>query len=347
MAAIKLGIVGLGRSGYGMHVKELEAYKDKFVFVAGCDIIPERAESFAKEFGAKAYTDIKDLLADPEVELVDIATVSKDHLEHAKMALLAGKDVFLDKPFALNTRDARELVELGSREGGPRLFIRHNRRFEYGFEKAMELIKSGIIGDVFEIKLTRNGYQRRNDWQTLKAFGGGQVANWGPHIIDHSLQFCGGEYEELFTDLKQIAWLGDRDDHVKIVFKGKNGCIVDMEISGGAALPTPNYVVYGTKGAFMSCNEGFKVKYLDPNVALPEAHVIAETWPQDAGFGNPEVLPWKEEIVAFPQDDDGTGRIWPALYDAFKGIKDFPITLEQAYKVVEVIEKARLGTIFE
>ena len=181
----------------------------------------------------------------------------------------------------------------------------------------------------------------------MKAFGGGQVANWGPHIIDHSLQFCGGEYEELFTDLKQIAWLGDRDDHVKIVFKGINGCIVDMEISGGAALPTPNYIVYGTKGAFMSCSEGFRVRYLDPDKTLPEAHVIAETWPQNAGFGNPEVLPWKEEIVAFPQDDDGTGRIWAALYDAVKGIKDFPITLEQAYKVVEVIEKARIGTIFE
>lgn len=345
---IKIGLIGIGRAGYGMHTAELRSRQDKFVFTAGCDILPERAAMFAEKFGAKAYTDPADLIQDPNVELVDIATLSRDHYAHAKMALLAGKDVFLEKPFAMSTAQAKELIRLGSQPGGPHLYIRHNRRFEYGFEAVIEIIASGLLGEVFQIKLARNGFQRRNDWQTLKEFGGGQICNWGPHIIDHSLQFCGGDYVELFHDLKQAAWLGDRDDHVKLVFKGVNGRIVDMEISGGAALPAPEYTVYGTRGALISENGGFRLRYLDPEAELPEAHVKPEAWPLDPiMFGNPEKLPWKEEFHALPGDGDGTARIWDALYDTIRHHKPFPITSDQAYKVIAVIEEARCGTVFE
>ena len=345
---IKIGLVGLGRAGYAMHTRELASRKDKFIFVAGCDNIFERATSFAEEFGAKAYTDIKELIADPEVELVDIATRSIDHLAHAKLALEAGKDVFLEKPFALNTDEAKELIKLGSQPAGPHLYIRHNRRFEFGFEMVTDIINSGILGDVYQIKLCRNGYQRRNDWQTLKSSGGGQICNWGPHIIDHALRFCGGDYTELFTDLKQTAWLGDRDDHVKLVFRGINRRVVDMEISGGAALPSPEYLVYGSRGALVSEKGGFKLRYLDPTQPLPLAKVKGETWPQNAGFGNPETLPWVEEFRPLPTTGgDGSTRIWDHLYETIRNHVAFPVTQEQSYKVIEVIEKARLGTIFE
>ncbi len=344
---IKIGLVGIGRAGYSMHTAELASRTDKFQFVAGCDVIPERVAMFSEQFGAKGYAKVEDLVNDPEVELVDIATVSRDHFEHAKLALKAGKDVFLEKPFAISTAEAKELIRLGSQPGGPHLYIRHNRRFEYGFETVQNIIDSGILGNVYEIKLTRNGFQRRNDWQTLKEFGGGQICNWGPHLIDHALRFCEGDYVELFHDLKQVAWLGDRDDHIKLVFKGVNHRIVDMEISGGAALRTPEYIVYGSRGALVSENGGFKLRYLDPDQELPEVTLKPETWPINAGFGNPEVLPWKEEFRTLPTDGDGTARIWDALYETLRNHKPFPITLEQSYKVIEVIEKAKLGTIFE
>lgn len=314
---IKIGLVGIGRAGYSMHVRELADRRDKFVFTAGCDILPERAEAFAREFQAKAYTRIEDIVADPHVELVDIATVSRDHYAHARLALQAGKDVLLEKPFAVNMEQAGRLIELGRRPGGPRLYVRHNRRFERGFEMVNEIIDSGLLGTVFEIKLTRNGYQRRNDWQTLKEYGGGQILNWGPHIIDHSLCFCGGGYEDMFSDLRHVTWAGDREDHVKIVFRGRNGRIVDMEISGGTGVPTPEYVVYGTRGGLISEPRGLRLRYLDPTVALPEVRVVPSAWPVDADFANSEKLPWVEEHreIAF----EGIDRIWDALYDSIRG----------------------------
>ena len=345
---IRIGLVGLGRAGNGMHRGEIRARKDKFTFAAVCDIIEERTVPFVEEFGAKAYTSYEDMLADPEVELVSIATRSADHYKHAKMALLAGKDVFLEKPFALNTAEAKELIKLGSQPAGPHLYIRHNRRFEFGFQMVMDIIDSGILGNVYQIKLCRNGFQRRNDWQTLKSSGGGQICNWGPHIIDHALRFCGGDYTELFTDLKQTAWLGDRDDHVKILFRGVNDRVVDLEISGGAALPSPEYLVYGSRGALVSEKGGFKLRYLDPTQPLPHAEVKGETWPQNAGFGNPETLPWVEEFRPLDlSHGDGSDNIWDHLYETIRTGKAFPVTLDQSYKVIEVIEQAKLGTIFE
>ena len=183
---IRIGLVGLGRAGHGMHKKELETRQDKFQFYAVCDIIEERTKPFVEEFGSKPYTSYEEMLKDDNVELVSIATRSCDHYKHAKMALLAGKDVMLEKPFCMHPEESRELIALGSQPAGPHLYIRHNRRFEKGFCKAMEIIDSGILGEVFEIKLSRNSYQRRCDWQTISEFGGGQLLNWGPHIIDHS-----------------------------------------------------------------------------------------------------------------------------------------------------------------
>ena len=111
---IKVGMLGLGRAGMGMHLNEYRPRLDKFQIYGVCDLIPERSEKVAAEFGSKIYRDFDELLADEEVELVDIATRSCDHYAHAKKALLAGKDVMLEKPFAMTYAEARELADLGS-----------------------------------------------------------------------------------------------------------------------------------------------------------------------------------------------------------------------------------------
>lgn len=342
---IRIGLIGLGRAGYGMHRSELSYRKDKFVFTAVCDIIEERTRVFADEFGSRTYTKIEDILNDPDVELISIATRSVDHFHHAKQALLAGKDVMIEKPFCMSKTQADELIELGSEPAGPHLYVRHNRRFEGVFEKVCEIIDSGILGDVYEIKLTRNSYQRRNDWQTIREFGGGQLLNWGPHIIDHSLRLCGGDYTEMYSNIKHIAAAGDCEDHVKIIFTGINNRIVDMEISGGTAVRTPEYIVYGSRGSIVSERGGIHLKYLDPTVQLTPIKADPATPGTAASFGNSEQLVWIEEDI-LPSHGD-IDRIWDALYDSIRYGKKYPIELNQAVKVVEVIEKVKAGTIFE
>ena len=343
---IRIGLVGLGRAGVGMHIQELESRKDKFVIVAVCDEIEERRNTWAEKLGAKAYATIEELVKDPDVELVDIATRSCDHYAHAKIALLAGKDVQLEKPFCTKAEESAELVALGSQPAGPHLYIRHNRRFENGFEQVNKIIDSGIIGTVYQIKLARNGYDRRRDWQTLHEFGGGQLLNWGPHIVDHSLRFCGGACNVVYSDIQHIAAGGDCEDHIKIVFTGINGRIVDMEISGGCAIDVPEYTMYGSKGSLVSTPDGFKVRYLNPEIILPPVVSDPATPGSGQSFGSNEKLEWKEEVIPYEHYGD-CPRIWDHLYAAIREGKPFPVTLQQALDVITVITDVKAGTIFE
>ena len=342
---IRIGIVGLGRIGMSSHRNAYLARQDKYKVVAACDLIEDRMKKYSDTFGCRTYGSIEDLIADPEVEIVDIATRSCDHYAHAKMALLAGKSVLVEKPFCETYAEAKELVELGSQPAGPKVFVRHNRRFELGFVKVNEIINSGILGDVYEVRLARNSYQRRNDWQTIKEFGGGQLLNWGPHIVDHSLQFCGGAYENMFAQIRRVAAVGDAEDHIKIVFKGVNGRIVDMEISGGVSQKVPEYMVYGTRGSIIGEGKTLKLKYLDPEVELADIKANPETPVEGAAYGNGETLVWKQETLEVNLGED-PGVIWDHFFEAYRNNLPYPISADQALSVVKVIEDAKIGTEF-
>ncbi|MGE9292944.1 MAG: Gfo/Idh/MocA family protein, partial [Puniceicoccales bacterium] len=183
---IKVGIWGLGRAGLITHVSELQQYPQQFEIRAGMDIDPERNRIFSEKTGAPAYDSEEAFLQAPDVDLISIATRSQDHVSHCERALSTGKFVFLEKPIALTRADGARLLELDKQYPG-KLFLRHNRRFEAPFNNIKGIIASGKLGQVVEIKLCRHSYFRRSDWQTLLSCGGGQLNNWGPHIIDHAL----------------------------------------------------------------------------------------------------------------------------------------------------------------
>lgn len=347
MNAIKVGLAGIGRAGWYMHCAELDKRADKFTIVAACDIVPDRRARMAERYGCRTVASISELVRDDEVELVSIATRSPEHVPHAMLALRAGKHVFLEKPIALNMAEAQQLREAAAKSRG-KLYFRHNRRFEPAFTHINEIIRSGILGDVFEVKLRRNGYQRRSDWQTLLACGGGQLNNWGPHIVDHALQLLGAPVADQWSDLKCIAALGNAEDHLKIVLRGTNGRVVDMEISGGAALPEPEYIIFGKRGALICQGDDITLKYLQPGYTPPAERASPDTPALEYAFGKGGELPWVQETIkvqpSVPCDMDD---IWDHLYATLREGKAFPITTEQAMEVVRVIESAKRGTRFQ
>lgn len=339
--SIGIGIVGLGRAGWGMHCRELDERPEKFTVVAGCDEIGERRERLAERYDCSVYETLDDLIADPRVELVDIATRSMDHLEHASRALAAGKDVFLEKPICLSHDEALRLKQAADASTAS-LFIRHNRRFDPDFIHVKRIIESGVLGEVFEIRLARHNYQRRDDWQTLKEFGGGQLLNWGPHIIDHALRFIDGKVKRQDSHLRRVAAVGDAEDHIKIVLEGEAGCIVDLEISGGVSLGEPPYRVFGTRGTLVLADNEITLKYLDPEVPLERKQANPGT--PGTTFGTPEELQWKEETM--PVQEGSNSVIWDALYDSIRNGSPYPIALDEAIAVMEVVSAAKEGTDF-
>ncbi len=345
---IKVGILGIGRAGWGMHCGELGKYPELYEITAACDILPDRADKMKEKYGCSSYSDLNEFLSDPNVELVVVATLSPDHTAHALMALEAGKYVFVEKPIALTYDDALKLVAADQKHPG-KLYCRHNRRFEPAFQHIREIIASGILGEVYEIKLRRHGYQRRADWQTIIECGGGQLNNWGPHLMDHALQFLESPVKDLWSNLKKVAAVGDAEDHLKVILTGENGRYVDFEISGGVALGDPVYAVYGTKGSLICENEqDIKLKYIEPEAQLAEISASKESPDIFASFGNDEKLPWRRKtIMVEPATGCETHHIYRHLYEAIRGGVPFPVKLSEAVEVVRMTELVKKGTEFE
>ena len=335
---IQVGIWGLGRAGWGMHCQELGQFPDKFQIVAGCDIEADRLKLFKERYpDADIWQDGAEFLADPRIELVAVAVRSPQHVDYALRALAAGKMVFLEKPIALTVEGVKKLEDAVKKYPG-KLFFRHNRRFEACFNHVLEIMHSGILGEVYELKLCRHCFEFRDDWQTLLDCGGGQLNNWGPHLLDQGLRFLESPLKSVWSQLRRIAALGDAEDHLKIILQGENNRIVDIEISGGVALPSPVYAVYGTRGSLVSEDEqDIKLKYLNPRMKIPTTPAHAETPPMNGNFGGSIEPEWiRKTIMTEPANGFNVNVIYQLLYQSIREGKPYPILPEEAFEVVRV-----------
>jgi predicted dehydrogenase len=342
---IRVGLAGLGRAGWGMHCPELEKYPELFKLTAVCDPLRERRELAVNKYGCRAYRRYQDLLDDTEVELVDIATPSDQHVDAALAALHTGRWVLVEKPMCRTFDDAM-VLRAASIKARHRLLVRHNRRFEEGFLHVREIVESGLLGEVYDIKLRRGGFSRRDDWQTVKRRGGGQLLNWGPHLVDHGLLLLDAPPKRVWSDLKRVAAVGDAEDYVHLLLTSAAGRTVDIEISGGRIVSEPPYTVTGTRGALTCDDREIRLRYLDPKQRLPRRRSSVRT-PPLGSFGTPETLKWIEETIPVqPAMPGGMTRIWEHLYATIRQNRPFPIHLDHAVEVMRILTEARKGTPF-
>lgn len=292
---IKVAVLGLGRSGWDIHVLGIEKHP-KFEVVAIADPEKTRRDEAVEKFSCAAYQNPEEAVADPNVELVVVATPSHTHAPLSIKALQAGKHVLVEKPMATSVAEADAMIA-AAKQSGKVLSIYQVRRFDPAVQTLQKILNSGKLGPLHFVRLAGYNFSRRRDWQTLKKFGGGQLNNWGAHLVDQALVLSGGEWRELFADLKHTVTAGDADDHVKIVFKGKDDVTYDVEISGACAIPLPSIVVMGKYGTLL-LREGnaFDLKYYDP-AALPQDIVADEGPAAGRSYAINETIPWQEEKV--------------------------------------------------
>lgn len=346
-----MGICGIGRTGFGRIRNEIGSNRH-FRIQAGFDVLPERALQLRDIFGSTPHASFEQLLDDDEVELVIIATRSDTHAALAVQALQAGKHVVVEKPMATDLADADAMIELAKRAKG-RLFVRHNRRFDPPFLCAREVVESGKLGRLHSVQIRVGEYVRRSDWQTLKKFGGGQLLNWGPHVIDWALQLIGGRAVEQWSDLKLIAAAGDAEDHVKLLLKGPKQpdggqAIADLEISGANAVKQPPFVLCGDRGSLVIDGQRARLRYLRQVPSRAALAASADTPGQDdKRYKIDDKSDWiEEEFPALPRHAGASTDYWTEIYRALRKGTDFPVTLAQAREVMRVIEVAREGTPF-
>lgn len=194
---LRLGVVGLGR-GFVLMLPTFRS-DPRVKLVAACAPREESRAAFVAEFGGRAYGNVGELCADPEVEAVYIATPHQMHREHVVAAARAGKHVLVDKPLAVSLEDGAAMVE-ACRAAGVRLIVGPSHSFDEPVAQARALIEAGAIGAVRMIQAfnyTDFLYRPRRPEELVTAEGGGVVFSQGIHQIDIVRLLAGGKAERV------------------------------------------------------------------------------------------------------------------------------------------------------
>lgn len=337
---ITVAVAGLGRAGWDIHVKAIRDRKE-FRITAVCDPEADRRAQAEAELGCVAFDDYGEMLRRADAELICIATRSRDHCPHTLAALKSGRHVVVEKPMAMNLREADRMIA-AAKKAHRKLFVHQNYRYNQEFKHLRDVIDSGILGRLFHLRGHWMGFARRNDWQTLRKYGGGVLNNTCPHIIDMTLQFIGWPVQSVWGDLQLINDAGDVEDHVKIMLRGKSGCTADLEVSTACAFPSTKWTLLGDCGTLVSDGKTSQIKYYNPKRVKPLK--VIETPPVGRGYGNDDKLPWREKSMPVRSKDKAT--YYDNVFDVLRKRKAMAITPESVREVIRVIALTRKGTKF-
>ena len=155
---IRIGMIGYGQMGriHAYAYRSIPIFYDPLPFdielQAVADVVPGVAERAAAQAGfRRASEDWREVVSNPDVDVVDICTPNAEHLPVLEAAIAAGKDIYCEKPLCTNLTDARRILALARQSG-----IRHQIVSEYRFlpaiMKAKELISQGFVGDLFHFR---------------------------------------------------------------------------------------------------------------------------------------------------------------------------------------------------
>lgn len=181
---LKIGVAGLGRA-FSLMVPAFTA-DPRVALVAGADPREEARSKFAADFNAKAFASVDELVAQPDVDVVYIATPHQFHAANACAAATAGKHVLVEKPMALSLEECRSMIA-AARKAAVHLIVGHSHSFDTPILHARKLIDSGRFGPVRMISAlnyTDFLYRPRRPEELDTRSGGGVVFNQAAHQVD-------------------------------------------------------------------------------------------------------------------------------------------------------------------
>jgi predicted dehydrogenase len=324
----KIGVLGLGRMGQ-VHCQQI-ADCAGIELVAGSSTSEQLRTAVAGRFPIRTYDDHEALLRDPEAQWIVIATTTNRHKEWALEGIQQGKDLVIEKPIALDLEEAREIVSAAERRG-VRITVYNSRRWDADFQLVRKLLAENALGEVYRIESRYTSFDpgwgawgaqgERNPWRLKKAYGGGMLGDWGPHLFDQVFLLVDSPISAVVGKLYGKIWSREVEDHFWSELLFENGVSVLVEASNNHRIAQPRWCVVGTEGT-LSVQGG------TPSSWSPA--LIRRTGKE----GDEEIrqeLPGIELSVGFYQ----------ALVKALQSGKPLPVQPAQALRVMTVMEAVR------
>jgi predicted dehydrogenase len=318
--SLGVGIIGCGLIGQ----KRARALPAGDELIACADVSLDRAQALARPSGAGAVTDWRILTADPNIDVVVIATPHDTLAEITLAAVNAGKHVLVEKPAA---RFASELEPiLAARDNkGVQVHVGFNHRYHRSLRKAKELVSSGALGDLMFIRGRyghggRIGYEK--EWRANPAIsGGGELIDQGPHLIDLSRWFL-GEFTKVEGWVETYFWKMPVDDNGFMLLKTQNNQTAFLHVSCTEWKNLFSLEIYGRDGKLDLTGLGgsYGVERVTWYKMLPE-------------MGPPETYSWE-----YPMADDSWSVETAAFLGDLKAGQLDSCGLEDAIAALRVVE---------
>lgn len=248
MRKVKIGIIGCGviSHTYISNIKEMFHWLD---IVACADRNLDKAEAMASKYGISEGCSVEDLLANPEVEIIVNLTTPASHTEVNRKILMAGKHLYCEKPFALNLKDAEDILELAKSKGlmvgaAPDTFL------GAGLQTCRKVIDDGWIGTPISATANMVSYGIET-WHTAPEFyykeGAGPMLDMGPYYITALVSLLGP-----ITRTACFSRIGNKSR--KILSKPLRGKTINVEVP-----TTYNGIMEFASGVNANINMSFDV----------------------------------------------------------------------------------------
>lgn len=310
---LNAAIVGLGWWGKTL-VRAVQGKGDIQV-VTGATGRRAMAEDFAAEQGFTLKDSLAEVLADPQVQAVILATPHLDHEDHMIAAARAGKHIFVEKPFTLNKASA-ERAMAAVQEAGVVIGLGHNRRFHPHMDLLRARVRAGELGTILHVEGTMtapNGlFLKPDSWRVdPRQSPAGGMAGLGIHMVDSMIDIIGPIAEVTCKSLHRAVPSGAQDTtSILLSFRdGPTGYVSCMT----ATAPTYRFCVYGSKGVAEIRGQGLDQFSFAPSPDAPlSGHAVAKP----------------VEILSMPGVDTVALEL-AAFAAAVRGEMPFPITPDQ------------------
>jgi predicted dehydrogenase len=336
---IRVGVVGFGLAGRIFHTAVIQATPGLELAA----VVQRSGDDAKKEYPeARQARSIEELLADPGIRLVVIATPSYSHYELAKQCLREQRNVVIDKPFTLKSEEAAELIRT-ARDRKLLLTAYQNRRWDGHFRTLRSVIKGGELGRLVSFESHFDRFRpapRRDVWRESGGPGGGTLFDLGPHLIDEALTLFGAP-DTITASVRVERERAAVDDAWDILLEYEHPYrfTAALRATLTACAPGPRYVVHGTKGSFTKW--GF-----DPQ----EDQLKAGMRPDAPGFGEEPESAWGElklcsesgPAIRRVKTERGDYRgFYENVRDVLLGKAELAVKPEQAWRTTRLIELAR------
>jgi predicted dehydrogenase len=245
---VRAAIIGLGRWGRSL-VTSVQGKSDEIRFVVGHTRTPATAEAFCRDNGVRLAGKFADILADPLVDAVVLATPHSRHEAQVKEAAAAGKHIFVEKPIALDRAGAQAAFD-AARVAGVVFAVGFGRRFHPAINELRTRARDNRLGTIVAMvgqhTTSTAQFIPPNNWRAdPRESPGGALTAVGVHLLDHMIELAGRVREVHCVTARYAA--GPADDTTTILLRFESGATGTIFCSVSTATDF-NFTVYGTKG---------------------------------------------------------------------------------------------------